>query len=109
MEVNRSTIFNDALAIYSTKPYLANQFPILVEFEGEDGVDFGGVGRDFFQHFGTRPKSDFLMVLPFSHPCHMQMYKLMISLLLERFYHMVISVMVLFHHEFLFLFWRLFC
>ena len=51
VEVNRSTVFNDALAIYSTKPYLANQFPILVEFEGEDGVDFGGVGRDFFSAF----------------------------------------------------------
>ena len=49
--VSRRTIFSDTIVLYSTKPRLLNQFPIEVHFNGEDGVDFGGVSRDFFSAF----------------------------------------------------------
>ena len=49
--VSRCTIFSDTIVLYSTKPRLLNQFPIEVHFNGEDGVDFGGVSRDFFSAF----------------------------------------------------------
>jgi hypothetical protein len=49
--VSRRTIFSDTIVLYSTKPRLLNQFPIEVHFSGEDGVDVGGVSRDFFSGF----------------------------------------------------------
>lgn len=51
VEINRSTIFEDVITLYSTMPEVVNQIPIRVKFQGEEGVDFGGVGRDFFPAF----------------------------------------------------------
>ena len=44
-------MYRDAVVMYSTKPKLVNQFPLSVHFDGEEGLDFGGVCRDFFSGF----------------------------------------------------------
>lgn len=51
VQVNRSTIYDDVIKLYNDMPDLVHQLPIRVEFKGEDGIDFGGVGRDFFPAF----------------------------------------------------------
>ncbi len=51
IRIQRASIFSDAISTYSTKPKLTNQFPLAVRFEGEEGVDFGGLCRDFFSGF----------------------------------------------------------
>lgn len=49
--IERHNIYSDALVLYSTNPKVVNQFPIEVTFKHEDGVDMGGVTRDFFSAF----------------------------------------------------------
>lgn len=52
IEINRSTIFDDVIQLYTTRAdVLLQQVPLRVKFVDEDGVDFGGVGRDFFSAF----------------------------------------------------------
>ena len=49
--IKRKNIYNDAIQLYSTKAAIVDQVPILVQFDDEEGVDFGGVCRDFFSGF----------------------------------------------------------
>lgn len=49
--VRRSNLYEDAIQLYSSRPEVANEVPICVHFEGEAGMDFGGVSRDFFSGF----------------------------------------------------------
>ena len=51
VEVDRASIYEDAITAYTRKPNLANNFKIIVCFSGESAVDFGGVSRDFFSGF----------------------------------------------------------
>lgn len=49
--VKRASIYDDAISAYSTRPKLVNQCPLSVNFDGEEGVDLGGLSRDFFTGF----------------------------------------------------------
>ena len=49
--IKRKNIYNDAIQLYSTKAAIVDQVPILVQFDDEEGMDFGGVCRDFFSGF----------------------------------------------------------
>lgn len=51
VQVNRFSIYDDVIEVYSTDPNIVQQFPLSVKFQGEAGLDFGGVGRDFFSAF----------------------------------------------------------
>ena len=51
IRINRTSIYKDTVAMYSTKPRLVNQFPLSVHFDGEKGLDFGGVSRDLLSGF----------------------------------------------------------
>lgn len=73
VQISRPNIFDEAINLYTTQLRLVNHFPILVEFKDEEGADFGGIMRDFFQPSGKRPTRDFLMVQPSSRQFPVQM------------------------------------
>ena len=47
--VNRATLVQDALLNFSGKPPSEFKKPLRVKFFGEDGIDAGGVKKEFFQ------------------------------------------------------------
>ncbi len=51
IKIKRRTIYDDGVALYSTRPTIADVVPIIVEFDEEEGVDLGGICRDFFSGF----------------------------------------------------------
>lgn len=51
VEVNRATIYDDVIRLYSTQLHLVCHFPLRISFKGEGAIDFGGVGRDCFSAF----------------------------------------------------------
>lgn len=48
VQVNRFSIYDDVIEVYSTDPNIVQQFPLSVQFQGEAGL---GVGCDFFSAF----------------------------------------------------------
>ena len=44
-------MYTDAIETYLARPNIVNHFPISVQFEDEEGIDLGGVARDFFSCF----------------------------------------------------------
>ena len=50
IEVRRDKIFEDVIELYSKSPEIVDN-EISVKFQGEEGVDLGGLVRDFFSAF----------------------------------------------------------
>ena len=51
MKVHRSNVYAETIGLYSNNTNIVHQLPIKVRFQGEMGVDTGGLGRDFFSAF----------------------------------------------------------
>ena len=49
--VQRSTIFDDVIALYEDYEEVLREFPFRTRFEGERAIDVGGVTRDMFSAF----------------------------------------------------------
>ena len=50
--VRRSNIFDDVLSIYQNQRHqVLKEYPFRVRFEGEKGIDAGGVARDMYSEF----------------------------------------------------------
>ena len=50
-KVNRITLYNDLLALYMNCNDLIQEYPLSMEFIGEQAVDLGGVSRDVMSAF----------------------------------------------------------
>ena len=51
LEVSRDNLFSQVVSFYKTASNSQLSRPLRVQFEGEDGIDAGGVRREFFQQF----------------------------------------------------------
>ena len=49
--VSHSNVFNDTINLYTNSPEAVHQFPLKVNFRGEQAIDAAGVGRDLFSAF----------------------------------------------------------
>ena len=108
LQVNRCTLYDDVMKLYSTKPNLVYQYPLRVSFVGEKALDFGGISHDFFLVSGNSHTRICLMGL-LSLPLFLiLMSTWMISLLLEEYCLMDIFVVDLFPVVLLFQFWPVF-
>ena len=101
--IKRKNIYNDAIQLYSTKAAIVDQVPILVQFDDEEGVDFGGVVETSFLVSGKRHTSKCLMLLLFLYQLVTLALISSTSLSLVRFCHMAIFVVDFFLHEYHFL------
>ena len=51
LEISRESLFAQAVAFYESSSTVSLSRPLRVRFDGEDGIDAGGLRREFFKNF----------------------------------------------------------
>ncbi len=69
--INRKNILKDVIGLYRDSNII-NEYPIVIKFVGEIGIDAGGIQRDMFSSFWTETYSELFegqnILIPMIHP-----------------------------------------